>query len=393
MKIAVFHNLPSGGALRTLYDKISLFERRGNAVSVYTPETSERDFLPLPKISGELVIEPLRFKGLGRFGRYLSAGRRLAEKINASDADWVWVDKCRFFGSPPVLQYLTKPAIFYCHEPLGLGEYRLPASDGANAGRALRSRFFQMPLGQKFKKIIHGYERFRIKREDQKSIRSAGLVMTSSHFAARWLKRVYGVDAVVNYQGVDADRFRPDPAAAKQSHVLSVGRIEERKNHDFLVRAISRIPPAARPPLVIACDDVDEDLFRRLERESRALGVETRIRYRPSQEELVKLYQSARLVLCAARSEPFGLVPLEAMACGTAVVAMRDGGFPEVVDDGRTGFLMEPDEAAWGAKIQECLAGRERMSRMGEAGRQEILSKWMWSAFADRMENFIREIL
>ena len=92
-------------------------------VHVFTFSTAERELFPLEGLADSLTVEPLNFKGLGRFQNYLTASRNLANKINALGADRVWVEKCRFVGSPSVLRFLQKPAIFYMQEPLRIRRY------------------------------------------------------------------------------------------------------------------------------------------------------------------------------------------------------------------------------------------------------------------------------
>lgn len=385
MRIAVFHNLPSGGALRTLYDKIRRLEERGNSVSIYTFDTSERSMLPPPQLTGEFVTRRVGFRGLWRFQRYFDATRDIAKKINSSKTDWVFVDKCRFFGAPPLLQFLRKPNVFYCHEPLGLHEYSALSSQTSLTSESLVSGFLRLPWRKKLKKVLNGFQYLTVKRVDQKSIRCAQKVMTSSCYAAQWVKRVYGIESLVTYQGVDTDWFSPGAGVKKENQVLSVGRMEQRKNHDFLVRVLARLSKSCRPQLTIVCDDIDEDYCSFVQKEANALGVEMKIYHRPAQNDLLMLYRQSRLVLCAAIREPFGLVPLEAMACGIPVIAMRDGGFPESIVDNETGFLLRADEEEWSKKIRECLNAPDRMNQIGETGRNHVLSKWTWDLFIDKL--------
>lgn len=340
-------------------------------------------------MTGASVVEPLSFKGLFRFKHYFNATRRIADQINSSDADHVFVDKCRFFGSPPILQYLKKSHVFYSHEPLGLYEYNLLADGNSNKVKELCSILSQWSWLSWIEKIAKSYERFLIKREDIKSIRSSECVMTSSYFVARWIKRVYGIDAVVNYQGVDTDWFQPDDKVKKEYKVLSVGRIENRKNHHFLVCAIARLSASQRPKLVIVCDETDPNLLRMIERESDSLGVATDICYRPTQRELRDLYRSASLVLCPSLLEPFGLVPLEAMACGTPVIAMNQGGFTETIVNGQTGYLLDGHEPVWASKIQEVLSQPALAKTLGLSGREHVANHWHSELFIQKLENYL----
>jgi glycosyltransferase involved in cell wall biosynthesis len=386
-KLAVFHNLPSGGALRVLRDKLKGFKRRGYTVSLYSFSTSERDFMPLDRLADRSHVEPLHFKGFFRYQNYFKATRMVAEVINRSDADLVFVTKCRYFGSPPLLRYLRKPHVFYSHEPLRIRSYEALANgNGAPLAALTGLTPFQM-----IKKSVKIRDHFIVKREDRRSMRSARLVMTNSHFTARWIKRVYGIEASVNYQGVDADFFCPPEKRERGGHVLSVGRLDETKGHDFILRALAEIPKRARPPFIITCDRLDPRFFKKLQEDADRLGVDCDIRYRVSDEELRTIYQTSRLALCSSVNEPFGLVPLEAMACGTPVLAIKEGGFMETVRDGETGFLLDRDESLWARKIEACLADPAAMKEMGEAGRAEVLRRWTWGPFIERLEKIFSE--
>lgn len=380
--------------MRTLYEKITRLECRGHRVSLYTFTTGETDFLPSPVPSKDRFVQELNFTGAARCWNYLRASRETADAINRSDADVVWVDKCRYFGSPPLIRFLKKPTVFYAHEPLGLREYAVLAggTDGEKPSGALASRFAGLSFSKAFQKIPALPERVFIKWQDRKSILSARRVLTSSHFAARWLRRVYGVEPVVCYQAVDADFFTPDPGVPKENQLLSVGRLEPRKGHLFSLRAIAKIPLECRPRFLIVCDDADFDYRAQLEKEAKERAVNLCLIRRPSQETLRDLYRRSRLVLCASIHEPFGLVPLEAMACGTAVIAVLEGGFQETVEDGRTGFLLQRDERIWAGQITECLSDLEQTRWMGLEGRRHVLSRWTWGTSVERIREEVEKI-
>ncbi len=392
-KLAVFHNLPSGGALRVLHDKMRVMKERGYTISLYSFSSAEQDFLPLGTWADRVVVETLRFEGPSRFENYDRATRRIAEAINASDAEWVLIGKCRYFGSPPVLRYLKKPHIFYSQEPLRIGPYEALANGNAAIHLTGWLEFFRQPLRQQIRKIISLPDRAHIKGEDRRSMWAAKRVMTNSRFTASWIKRVYGVEPLVNYQGVDTERFSPGEASVPKTHVLSVGRMDPFKGHDFLIRALALIPESRRPKLVIICDAIRPSFLKKCGEEASRTGVEIEVRHRVSEEELQAAYHGSALVLCASVREPFGLVPLEAMACAVPVLAVKEGGFLETIVDGKTGFILERDESLWARKIEACLADPDAMRRMGEAGRSEVLSRWTWGPFMDRMERVVQEDL
>ena len=383
VNIAIFHNLPSGGALRILREKVRLFKEMSHRVHVFTFSTAERELFPLEGLADSLTVEPLNFKGLGRFQNYLTASRNLANKINALGADRVWVEKCRFVGSPSVLRFLQKPAIFYMQEPLRIRKHEVLATDGPKdappySGPALNAR-------ELVRKILKAPDHFFIKHEDRKNALKARVVYANSNFSAGWIKRVYGIETKVLYQGVDTDFFIPQEAAP-ENFVLSVGRLDPVKGYDFLLASLSLIPERVRPGFSIVCDSVDQEFMKDLETDALKKNITLRIDSNISDEALRALYGRCALVLCAAHHEPFGLVPLEAMACGVPVVAVNEGGFAETVRDKKTGYLLDRNENLWAQTIETLLSDPPVCLELGNEGRQEVVRRWGMNLFRQRLE-------
>jgi glycosyltransferase involved in cell wall biosynthesis len=129
----------------------------------------------------------------------------------------------------------------------------------------------------------------------------------------------------------------------KRNFVLSVGSLTPLKGFDFLIRAMAELPEAGRPRLVIVSNFQNPPEKTYLEGLAGELHVELELLNNVSDQRLVELYNQAKMVLYAPVREPFGLVPLEAMACGTPVVGVCEGGVLETVLDGETGILVERD--------------------------------------------------
>ena len=107
--------------------------------------------------------------------------------------------------------------------------------------------------------------------------------------------------------------------------------------------------------------------------------------------DVIQLLSHATVFVCPSVYEPLGIVNLEAMACGTAVVASAVGGIPEVVVDGETGLLVPYDEADPGgfeaglaARTAELLTDPLRADRMGRAGRERAVRSFGWDTIAQR---------
>ena len=103
--------------------------------------------------------------------------------------------------------------------------------------------------------------------------------------------------------------------------------------------------------------------------------------------EVIQLLSPATVLPCPSNYEPLGIVNLEAMACGTAVVASRIGGIPEVVDDGVTGYLVPLDDDfadGLASRVNELLADPDLAAQFGEAGRKRAVEKFSWRQIAER---------
>ncbi|WP_417826637.1 glycosyltransferase [Streptomyces calvus] len=202
--------------------------------------------------------------------------------------------------------------------------------------------------------------------------------------------------------GVDTDRFTPmGPAAPGGPHrhrLVQLGRLVPRKGAAAVVAALARLhgtellvvggPPADR------LDDDPE--VRRLRGIARDAGVADRVRFTGGVDpgEVPPLLRSADLVLCTPVYEPFGIVPLEAMACAVPVVATDVGGHRDSVADGTTGRLVPPEDPdAVAAAVRELLAADGLRRRYGTAGRERVLAHYTWSRVADGVEAVHRQVL
>jgi glycosyltransferase involved in cell wall biosynthesis len=191
--------------------------------------------------------------------------------------------------------------------------------------------------------------------------------------------------------GVDTEWFSPagptESTTPGRHRIVVVSRLVERKGIGNVVAALSGVPDAE---LVVAgggdagslCSDPEA---RRLEQLAMDCGVRDRLelRGRVERHEMPALLRSADLVVCAPWYEPFGLVALEAMACGVPVVATAVGGLVDTVIHGVTGVHVPPrDPDALAAALRELLAAPTRRAELGRAGRERACRRYVWSTIA-----------
>ena len=205
------------------------------------------------------------------------------------------------------------------------------------------------------------------------------------------------------YGGADPARFRPEPGQRREG-VLFVGRLTPHKGVDRLLQALPtgaalRIAGTAGHDRAWPERDYPA-LLRRLasDREVRFLGA-------VADAELPSLYRSAAVLAlpsvertCYGRpvaiSELLGLVALEAMASGTPVVCSRLGGLPEVVQEGLTGYLVEPGNLdQLRERLAELLADPGLAARLGGRARELVLERFTWRACAERCLSAYAELL
>jgi D-inositol-3-phosphate glycosyltransferase len=194
--------------------------------------------------------------------------------------------------------------------------------------------------------------------------------------------------------GVNVDRFTPTGPTAERSdrpRILSAGRMVERKGFADLVRALRLVPDAelvvigGPPAAELSGDRVAVGLSRLAEK----LDVADRLRMVGSvpAEDMPAWYRSADVVACAPWYEPFGLTPLEAMACGVPVVAYAVGGLAESVIDGVTGILVPGrDVRGLATALRTVLGDEVRRMSYASAAVDRVRSRYTWERTAADIE-------
>lgn len=251
-------------------------------------------------------------------------------------------------------------------------------------------------------------------RAETETIARADRVVASTPAEAAQLAGLYGAEPErirLVPPGVDHGLFAPRPRweAAERLHMadvrllLFVGRLQAHKGPDVAVRTLAEVlarDPVGGRDVVLAIvggpsgSGGGAEVARVMDLAT-ALGVQERVMlFAPQpQARLADFYAAAEVVLVPSRSESFGLVALEAQACGTPVVAARVGGLRYVVLDGITGFLVEGHDAADHAEhVLRLLGDRELAASMGRAGVEHSL-RFSWEVTAQELRGVYQELL
>jgi D-inositol-3-phosphate glycosyltransferase len=249
---------------------------------------------------------------------------------------------------------------------------------------------------------------------EERVIRASDRILAPTPAEAAHLVGLYGADGRgirVVPPGVDHGLFHPRPAdeAKARLHlahlrlVLFVGRLQAHKGPDIAVRALAEAcahDPAATRDLVLGIvggpsgSASGADVARLMDLAT-ALGVGERVILFPPQPQrrLADFYSAAEAMLVPSRSESFGLVALEAEACGTPVIASSVGGLRHVVDDGVTGRLVSGhDPADYAQCLLELLADPTTAGRMSAAGVRHA-TRFSWDVTSDAVLDVYRELV
>lgn len=208
------------------------------------------------------------------------------------------------------------------------------------------------------------------------------------------------VDALTT-RGIDPDRLT----------VAFVGRVTRQKGVPYLLKAAAELDPSVQLVLCLGAADTPElaaevdGLLHELRRTRDAVFV---VEGMVPRDDIMQILSHATVFACPSIYEPLGIVNLEAMACGTAVVASATGGIPEVVDDGATGMLVPLDQkgdgtgipldeeqfvADFAAALTEVLSDPEHAARMGANGRTRAQQHFSWDSIANKTVEVYQEVL
>jgi glycosyltransferase involved in cell wall biosynthesis len=190
--------------------------------------------------------------------------------------------------------------------------------------------------------------------------------------------------------GLDHATAAPARSGSGRLELLFVGRLSVEKGVDLLIRSAAVLQDQGIAfHLRIAGSGLDAESLRL---QTTAMKLDERVEFLGTvpRKNLGALYQSADVLCVPSRSEPFGIVVLEAMAAGVAVVATRVGGIPYVVEDGVTGLLCPADDpVALAAALRRCAAERESTRAMGLAGLDRVARQFNWPKIGERLAEVV----
>jgi glycosyltransferase involved in cell wall biosynthesis len=347
--------LPSGGAKRMMFELIRRLAGQ-HEFHVFSLSTANHEFCDIrPYVKSHTIFEFKEtalfhspFGRLNQFIRWMNLNRiiKLNKKIGLiiedGNFDFLWVNPCQMQNSPAILNFVKKtPKLFLCQEPLRVLYEEMPNRPYDKKINGVRKLMdFVDPLRRLFFQ--------KLKKNDRSNIQQANLILVNSDFMRATVSKVYPVQPKINYAGVDINFFLSE-GYLKENFLLSVGSLTPLKGFDFLMVGIS--------------------------------------------DQLLKdLYNKATLTLYAPIREPFGLVAIESMACGTPVVGVAEGGLLETIRHQETGLLTPRNEQEFSLAIQTLLSNPQKIDEFGKAGVIDVAQNWSWERSANNFEKHFQFI-
>lgn len=227
---------------------------------------------------------------------------------------------------------------------------------------------------------------------DLQLVRKMDYVIANSKYGQRLIKEIYQRESdIFAYPSVNPLRYRP--LKKKQNYIFTVSRLDKQKNIDLLIKAFVLLPPKilVRFSLFIGGEGTER---QNLEVLAENLSVKEKVHFlgRISEEMLPKFYAEAKIAIFLGENEPFGIIPVEAMSCGTPVVALNGGGVVESVIDGETGILLsEKDDQKLAKAISLLLNNKPKLKLMSQNARKHVLQNFSWDKTANKIYSFIRK--
>jgi len=398
MKIALFHNVPAGGAKRVIHEFGKELSKRGHEIHEYTFSTAANDFLPLLEFNISCTIQEIDWLPLVRvpipglspwfhwltnkinFSNLRKKSKKLAKRIDEGKYDLIFVHDCQFVTAPYILRYLHTPSVFYLHS---IPTCFIPNLQNKDKKATFRNWMVQIPIGLHKKMIADAVV---------ENIKFANRVLVNSNFSREFNLVHTGIDSCVVEPGVNVDTFIKR-VEHENGYVFSVGALTAQKGHSLIIQALGLLSVDICPKLVIATAMESDDQKRELLSLARKNNVRIEIVTAESTAEMVKLYSQAVMSIFVPIMEPFGLAVIEAMACESPVVAVKEGGLRETVIDGETGILVEREPKSLANAILNLLNDPQLRMKLGQQARSYVEAHWTWHAAVDKLESQFWQVL
>jgi len=398
LKIAVFHNTVGEGGARRALASLLRHLHQNHTIDLYSCIPISEDIVPISDAVDKITVIPVNWIAAAKYksrlltklanlaltcctlNRYKKAAKNAAGQIDAGGYDVVLTDICVVTMAVDVLYYTKTPSVFLCQNPMR----RVREPD----------EFFKGSLPPVRSKLDAGYDwccrkvdsilKFILRNRETRNARAASRLVCNSCYSREAIYHAYGLMAHPIRLGVDSNNFYWMDLP-RENFVLSVGGLQYNKGFHLVVDALALCPAESRPHLTLVASRSEGPVIEGIKQKAAVGGVELRILNNISDQELRELHNKAQMVVFMPLMEPFGLVTIEAMACGAPVIVSNEGGPREVVQDGINGLLAERTPESIAAAILRLQQDPELCSSISKRALKDV-AKYNWEQAAKQLE-------
>jgi glycosyltransferase involved in cell wall biosynthesis len=339
------------------------------------------DHLPAHEVLDGIPVHRFRYAPR-RFQRLAYTGQMAEEVKRSLSAKFALVGFLGSgFASGARVRRDTEPALVHAHWwfPGGLVGSWVSALAGIPLITTMHGTDVRLAMG-------NGLARTLLRR----ILANSSAVTTVSSWLAGQVKTMApDADPIVSPMPVATHLFTPG-GVRHQRRLLFVGRLNAQKGIALLLDAMSKMRQSVELDVIGDGSDRDE-----LRRQADALGIGARVHWHGAlpQPRLLDFYRSATALVVPSREEGFGLVAVEAQLCETPVVAFASGGLADTIEDGMTGYLVPPGDAATLAVTLDSVVTSDARHEIGKAGRQSALARFAPESVARRYRKLYDSVL
>lgn len=397
VRIAIWHNLPSGGGKRALYDHVRGLVQRGHYVEAWSPPTASQTYLPLSPLIKEHIKPLSQLRERPQLHRYkntlfaLNAMERhcraCVDEIEAGSFDVVFASSCTLFRTSPLGRLTTLPSVLYLHEPYRWLFEALPTLPWLLPNRQPILRLLSLSnYVSKWNDLQRVWAARLQVTEEIRNAKGFSRILVNSLFSRECVLRAYGMESDVCYLGIDPHRFCL-ANRQRERQLISVGLLYFAKGADRALKAIATIPKSQRPRLLWVGNGVDPQYLRDITRLADQLDVDFVFKSNVDESTLISYLQQSYAMIYTPRLEPFGFAPLEANLCGLPVVAIAEGGVRETIIEGVNGFLTPTDDPErLGKIVKQLMEDVGETEELRRRARQHVINTWATDKATQRLE-------
>jgi len=363
VKIAVFHELPRGGARRSINAYASILKKL-HQVDLYI--TDDEKTIGEEKLFSKICYFPFSqkewkgnnwkirlYKDTLELYKLNRLHKKIAETIDKCVYDIVLVSASQYIEAPFILKFLKTPNIFFAQDPY----YRIIYDPIFTIQKDVDIfRYWYEKTNRWVRKIL-----------DKQNIKSTQLCVSPSKYIAQIFRKTYNKEVTVVHHGVDHQFFKPSNKK-KDIDIFYIGSYDAVDGLVLLKKTLRYI----KKKIVVRTVMKEEEWIT-------------------DDKELRDLYRRAKIMFCPARREGLGLVLLEAVSSGTPVIARDEAGHREIIMNNYNGYLMSPNPKKIAAEITNLLSDPEKIHRLGQNGREDILKYWTWEKRTKELEMVLYE--